>query len=252
MATVRTARVIDAETLAAGAAGAATRVLALEAAEPLGFSGGQYIIIDSGLTLPSGKAAKRAYSILSADADQRRFRLAVKRIPGGPVSGFLHGVTSGATVAFSGPWGKLAPRDAAAGGGAVLVIATDTGISAALGLVQATRFGALLPDTVLIWLQVSGEQFLPPALVRAHIPPGCGEIRFAALPPIGHPERVPHARAVLAGALARRPIAQAFCCGDGAVNYALLDDLVAAGIPATRDSVESFFHMPKKAAGAAP
>ena len=36
--------------------------------------------------------------------------------------------------------------------------------------------------------------------------------------------------------------------GDGAVNYALLDDLVAAGVPATRDSVESFFIMPKKSA----
>lgn len=249
MATARTARVIEAHTLAAGA-GAATRVLDLEAAEPLGFSGGQYIIVDSGLTLPSGKAAKRAYSILSADADQRRFQLAVKRIPGGPVSGFLHGIAAGTTVAFSGPWGKLAPRDDAAG--ATLVIATDTGISAALGLIQAARFRALLPDTVLIWLQVDGEEFLPASLVRAHIPAGCGEIRFAALPPIGHPERVPHARAVLADVLARRPIAQGFCSGDGAVNYALLDDLVAAGIPATRDSVESFFNMPKKPAGAAP
>jgi ferredoxin-NADP reductase len=255
MAIARTARVVDARTPdATGAAGAAgrtgTRVLELEAAEPLGFIGGQYIIVDSGLTLPGGKAAKRAYSILSSDADQRRFQLAVKRIPGGPVSGFLHGIAAGAAVAFSGPWGKLFPAGDAAG--ATLVIATDTGISAALGLVQAARFRALLPGTLLIWLQADGDEFLPPALVRAHIPASCGEIRFAALPPIGHPERVPHARAVLAEVLARRPIAQAFSSGDGAVNYALLDDLVAAGIPATRDSVESFFNMPKKSAGAAP
>lgn len=253
MATARTARVVDAQTIGAGGAGPATRVIDLELeleAGPLGFTGGQYIIVDSGLTLPGGKAAKRAYSIWSADADQRRFRLAVKRIPGGPVSGYLHELAAGATVAFSGPWGKLAPRDGAAG--QALVIATDTGISAALGLVQAARFRALLPDTLVIWLQVDGDEFLPAPLVRAHIPAGCGELRFAALPPIRHPERVPHARAVLAGVLARRPIAQAFCAGDGDVNYALLDDLVAAGIPATRDSVESFFHMPKKSAGAAP
>jgi len=31
-------------------------------------------------------------------------------------------------------------------------------------------------------------------------------------------------------------------------NHALLDGLLAAGIPATRHSVESFFHMPKKSA----
>jgi ferredoxin-NADP reductase len=241
MATARTARVIDARPTGTG-----TRVLELEAAEPLGFVGGQYVIVDSGLTLPGGKAAKRAYSILSSDADQLRFQLAVKRIPGGPVSGFLHELPVGATIAFSGPWGKLAPRDAAAG--ATIVLATDTGISAALGLVQAARFRALLPDAVLIWLQAAGDDFLPPSLVRAHIPPSCGEVRFAALPPIGHPERVPHTRGVLAEVIASRPIAQAFSAGDGAVNYALLDDLIAAGIPATRDSVESFFNMPKKSA----
>jgi ferredoxin-NADP reductase len=46
--------------------------------------------------------------------------------------------------------------------------------------------------------------------------------------------------------LASVGIRQAFVCGDGAVNYALLDDLVAAGVPATKDHLESFFNMPKK------
>jgi ferredoxin-NADP reductase len=254
MATAKTARVVDVQSMgprgAGGTADTGARVLTLEAAEPLGFIGGQYIIVDSGLTLPTGKAAKRAYSILSSDADQRRFQLAVKRIPDGPVSGFLHGLAPGAAIAFSGPWGKMFPQDGATG--ATVVVASDTGISAALGLVQAARFRALLPDAMLIWLQVAGEAFLPASLVRAHVPPGCGEVVFAAVPPIGHPERVPHARAVLAEVLARRPIAQAFSAGDGAVNYALLEDLVAAGVAATRDSVESFFNMPKKSQGAAP
>src|SRR5437016_2860919 len=72
--------------------------LAVVGDEPLGFRGGQYIIVDSGLVLPSGKAAKRAYSILSADAEQTRFQLAVKRIPGGLASGFLHGAAIGAEI----------------------------------------------------------------------------------------------------------------------------------------------------------
>jgi ferredoxin-NADP reductase len=245
VATPRTARVIDARSPCGGAG---ARVLELEAAEPLGFIGGQYIIVDSGLTLPSGKAAKRAYSILSSDTDQRRFRIAVQRIPEGPVSGFLHGVPVGATLTFSGPWGKMFPAEDSSG--ATVVVATDTGISAALGLVQAARFRPLLSGTLLVWFQVDGDAFLPHALVRALVPASLGELRFAALPPIGHPERVPHARALLAEARARRRIAQAFSAGDGAVNYALLDDLVAAGIPATRDSVESFFNMPKKSAPA--
>jgi hypothetical protein len=49
-------------------------------------------------------------------------------------------------------------------------------------------------------------------------------------------------------ALLEAGIAQAFLAGDGAVNYALLDDLIAAGVPASRDSVESFFNMPRKSA----
>lgn len=245
MAPAKTAHVAAAWHTTAG-----TRMLELVAGEPLGFIGGQYIIVDSGLVLPSGKAAKRAYSILSSEADQRRFQIAVKRIPDGPVSGFLHAVAIGTPVAFSGPWGKMFPRQDAVG--ATVVIATDTGISAALGLVQAARFRALLPDAALVWLQAAGDDFLPEPLVRARVPAGLGEVRFAALPPIGHPERVPHARAVLAELLVSRarrgPVAQAFSSGDGAVNYALLDDLVAAGIAATRDSVESFFNMPKKSA----
>jgi len=244
VATARTARVVNTEHTGAG-----TCVLELEPGEPLGFVGGQYVIIDSGRTLPGGKAAKRAYSIWTSDAEQRRFRIAVKRIANGPVSTFLHELAPGAAISFSGPWGKLGPGDGAASAdGTTLILATDTGISAALGLVQAARMRTLVPTTVLVWLQAPGDDFLPEPLVRAHVPPGCAELRFAALPPVGHPERVPHARAVLAAELARGRLARAFTSGDGAVNYALLDDLVAAGVPATRDSVESFFNMPKKSA----
>src|SRR5947209_5097689 len=88
------------------------RLLELEPSAPLGFVGGQYLIVDSGQLLPSGKAAKRAYSILSSDARQDRFQIAVKRIEGGPASNFLHAVEPGAEVPFSGPWGKFLPDDA--------------------------------------------------------------------------------------------------------------------------------------------
>jgi ferredoxin-NADP reductase len=255
MAIAKTARVVAArfpdtrDTADTGGTGSTgTRILDLVADEPLGFIGGQYIIVDSGLVLPSGKAAKRAYSILSSDADQLRFQIAVKRIPDGPVSGFMHEVAVGAAIRFSGPWGKMFPPEGAVG--RTVVVATDTGITAALGLVQAARFGALLPHAVLVWLQVDGDDFLPEPLVRAQIPASCGEVRFLAVPPIGHPERVPHARAVLAELMEGGPVAQAFSSGDGAINYALLDDLGAAGVPASRDSVESFFNMPKKSAPA--
>lgn len=225
-----------------------TRVLelAMPEGEPLGFVGGQYLIVDSGLVLPSGKAAKRAYSILSSDGDQTTLLLASKRIPGGICSGFLHQAAAGTTLKFSGPWGKLAPAEDAVG--RTLVLATDTGITAALGLVRGQRFRALLAETSFIWLRTSWDYFLPDDLVASWLPAGLGQVEIQALPPIDHPERVAVVRALVRDLIAPGRLAQAFLTGDGAVNYALLEDLVAAGVPATRDSVESFFNMPKKSA----
>jgi ferredoxin-NADP reductase len=245
MATVRHARVVAAEML-----GRDTRMLELalagDDAEPLGFIGGQYLIVDSGEVLPGGKACKRAYSLLSPDAEQQRFRIAVKRIDGGPGSRYLHEVAVGGTVRFSGPWGKLHP--AAEATGRTLVLATDTGITAALGLVQSARFRRLAAATTLIWLQPPGDEFLPAALVSELLPPDLGCVRLEAAPAVGDPARIAHARAVLAGVLAAGAPGQAFVAGDGLINYALLDDLIAAGVAASRDSVESFFNMPKKSA----
>jgi ferredoxin-NADP reductase len=241
MANAKSARVVATQSLSED-----TRLLDLAADEPLGFVGGQYVIVDSGLVLENGKAVKRAYSVLTGDAEQARFQIAVKRVGSGLASGFLHRIEVGECLRFSGPWGKLSPRAGALGPS--LVLATDTGITAALGLLQSARFAPLLTRAVLIWLSESPDYFLPERVVRSRIPAGCADVSFGALPPIAHPERIPYARRVLAGVLARTQLEQAFICGDGAVNYALLDDLVAAGIAATRDNVESFFNMPKKSA----
>jgi NAD(P)H-flavin reductase len=240
MAVARLATVASAELL-----GPDTRVLTLEMGEPLGFSGGQYIIVDSGLVAPSGKAIKRAYSLLSADSEQTRFMLASKHLPPGPGSGYIHTLPVGAQVKFSGPWGKMVPAEDASG--RTLVLATDTGISAALGLVRGRRFAPLITSTRFLWLRPDPAYFLPDATVRACLPPGL-TVEIGTLPPAGHPERVPFVQALVRGELA--PLQQAFIAGDGLINYALLADLVAVEVPATRDNVESFFNMPKKVEGA--
>ncbi len=234
----------QAEVAALTALGPDTRLVDLVPDEPLGFTGGQYIIVDSGLVQASGKAVKRAYSMLTPEADQSRFQIAVKRIPGGPGSGFIHALEAGATLRFSGPWGRFFPPNGVTG--PTLVLATDTGITAALGLVQGTGFQALAAEAIVIWLRTTPDYFLPETLVRERVPSACSRLCIAATPPIGDPERIARARAILQEVLGRVVIRQAFMCGDGAVNYALLDDLVAAGIPATKDHLESFFNMPKK------
>src|SRR5689334_15400286 len=106
MAVPKSARLLAAESV-----GSKARRLSFEMTDPaeLGFVGGQYIIIDTGLTLPNGKAAKRAYSIASSDVDQTRFELIARRIDGGVCSNYLHELEVGATLKFSGPWGKFLP-----------------------------------------------------------------------------------------------------------------------------------------------
>lgn len=240
MAVAKTARVVGTERL-----GPDTILVDLVAAEPLGFIGGQYLILDSRIVLPSGKAVKRAYSLLSRDAEQVRFQLAVQRIPDGLGSAFMHRLEAGTELSFSGPWGKFFPREGVSGG--TLILATDTGITAALGLMRTAAFEPLLAKARLIWLRGSSEYFLPEAFVRAYIPAGCGEVRFDTIPAIGHQDRIPHVRSLLQEVLSRGGLDQVFLAGDGAVNQVVFDDLVVAGLSGVREHhVESFFNMPKK------
>lgn len=249
MAIAKTARIVASVEIAAE-----TRHLTLEISEPwgLGFVGGQYVIIDSGIVLSSGKAAKRAYSILSSDVDQTRVELATMRLPGGPGSGYMHEQRPGAEIRFSGPWGKLfSPADVErallpATPRSTLLLATDTGVTAILGLARAQRFAPLLEGCRFVWLRSSSAYFLPEDFVRTRLPPSLGEVHIGTLPPAGHPERISLCRTLVRDLQRRAPLGQAFIAGDGLVNYALIDDLVAAGVPANRDSVESFFNMPKK------
>lgn len=241
MAVAKTARVMRTERL-----GPDTLLLDLYATESVGFIGGQYLILDSRIVLPNGKAVKRAYSFLTGDAEQRRFQLAVKRIPDGLGSAFVHELVAGTDILFSGPWGKFVPREG--GSGSTLILATDTGITAALGFLRATRFASLLTQTRLIWLRDSAEYFLPDAFVRSQIPAACGEVRIEAIPAVGHPERIAYARAMLREVLSRGDLAQAFIAGDGAVNQVWFDDLIAVGVAVSKEQVESFFNMPKKSA----
>ncbi|HWF61613.1 MAG TPA: FAD-dependent oxidoreductase [Nitrospira sp.] len=241
MAVPKTAEVVLARTV-----GDHTRLLELEIAEPLGFLGGQYMIIDSGLVASNGKAIKRAYSLISSDDDQRRVQLAVQHIPNGPGSDYIHGLEPGAKVSFSGPWGKFYLREDTPG--STLVFSTDTGVTAALGLIQSMRFFPLLDGTMFIWLRPSVDYFLPEEYVRGLIPAECCDVRIGTIPATNHDARLPAVRTVLRQILFGPALTRAFVSGDGAVNVALLDDLVSAGVPVSNENVESFFNMPKKSA----
>jgi ferredoxin-NADP reductase len=210
----------------------------------LGFAGGQYVIINTGVTLPGGKLAKRAYSLLSSDAVQRRGEIAVKRIARGPGSGVLHEIAEGAELPFSGPWGKF--RLEPGFSGRMLVIVTDTAITAALGIVRSTAFAQDTNPAKVLWLVESPSYFVSESFVRGCIPPRCHATTVADFLPVGHPERPALACALVEAHLSAETYDIVFCAGDGAVIYPLRDRLVSLGIPEDRVRLESFFNNPLK------
>jgi ferredoxin-NADP reductase len=218
--------------------------MALLDGEQLGFVGGQYVIVDTGVVLPSGKAAKRAYSIMSSDEEQSRFGIAVKRLPTGPGSSAMHATPVGSTLSFSGPWGKYLIEPTMSG--RALVFATDTGITAAMGLVRGRAFERLRAHASIVWYLSQENDFVGEAFIRAELGSLGDRLLLEPGLSIGHPERTAHA---LAAALRQGLLPDsAFLSGDGAIVHPLRDALVAAGVPEGHVRVESFFNNPARKA----
>jgi ferredoxin-NADP reductase len=158
-----------------------SRILEFESDEELSFSGGQYVIIQTGIPIGDGKTAKRAYSILSSDTNQREFQLAVRRIGPGPGSNYMLDLPVGSEIAFSGPWGKFSPAPGISAQ-RVVVVATDTGITAALGLIQSRSVMGSPQRVFLFWLMPADEYFIPEAEVRARVEGLCAEFNVFRMP----------------------------------------------------------------------
>ena len=143
-----------------------------------------------------------------------------------------------------GPWGKFAASDADVDE-PTLVVATDTGITAALGLLRGRAFARRLAGTTLLWFATSDDDFVTESFVRERLPAACASFRVERFPAVGHPERPLVARHWLART--DRP-ARAFLAGDGDVTTALTEALLAAGLGASAIAVECFFNNPAKRA----
>lgn len=75
----------------------------------LGFEPGQYLTVSVDI---GGRRLSRCYSIASPPTRPDRLTITVKRVPGGPVSGWLHDhLVPGGRLEVSGPYGSfVAPR----------------------------------------------------------------------------------------------------------------------------------------------
>jgi ferredoxin-NADP reductase len=236
MVIVRTARVLGVLPLFQNSR---LLTLALPEGEPLGFVGGQHITVDTGETMPDGAAAHRAYAIVSADAEQHTITLAVQTTGIGPGAAYMHGLKEGDDVRFMGPAGVLRPRGAAPA--PTLVCATDSGISAALGLVRGEGFRGLRAHTDFVWLKREEACVLPDSLVRDYLPPGMPHVHIATCANASDVERTQMA---LHTTSATPSYNNAYLSCDDAINTALGDALSRAGTHPDRILRETVLDAP--------
>jgi ferredoxin-NADP reductase len=221
-----------------------TRVLDIECVEgePFANVGGKYVIVHTGIVV-DGKPIKRAYSMTPLARAPHRARVTVKRIGAGVGSNALHDAPVGTELRFSGPWGKLVPE-----GGITeptLVVATDTGITAALGVVEQD---APRPVAVaLLWLRSHDETFLDLDSVRTRCEAAGVHFATATIPPVRDPGRAAAASAPVDALIAETQATLVVAAGDGFIIHALRDRL--AGTPVRDVRLESFFHNPEKKIG---
>lgn len=128
MSTSRRAIVVDGELLAPGVRRVRLRVLD---AERCGHRAGQYILLHA--RAADGTIVKRAYSIASPPREDPFFELCVRLIPERPASGFVHSVTPGTDVTFTGPWGKFVVDDDTRD---LVLVATGSAISCTGAIIE--------------------------------------------------------------------------------------------------------------------
>lgn len=232
-------RIVDAQVV-----GSCTRVLSIECVEGGAFDavGGKYIIVHTGLTLGE-KAVKRAYSLMPAPGQPGRATVAVKRLQG-LGSQALHAIEIGATLGFSGPWGKLIPEAGLAQ--RTLLVATDTGITSALGVVEQQALTGRPRALFVLWLRERTETFLDVALVRQRIEQAGAECVLHDFSASAGAERPAEAWSSIEAHGRRFEATEVIATGDGAIVHPL-PEVLSVRLPQVVDvRIECFFNNPAK------
>jgi ferredoxin-NADP reductase len=200
---------------------------------------GKYVILDTGLVLPDGKAVKRAYSLAPVDRDPSRCQLVIKRLGGGPGSDALHAAPIGAEFSFSGPWGKLVPE--AGLEDETLFVATDTGITSGLGVAARGHQERL----TVLWLRAHTESFFDVGRARAAVQAAGARFVTATIPEVGVTGRAELAWAHVDACVAEQSPHVLLAAGDGDIVFPLKH--CAFPRSTVRDvRIECFFHNPER------
>jgi CDP-4-dehydro-6-deoxyglucose reductase len=210
--------------------------LAVLGGDPLGHRAGQYILLH--VPGADGSPVKRAYSIASAPRDGASFDLCVRHVSGGPASNFVHVVSPGTEVSFTGPWGKFVVEDERRD---LVLVATGSAISCTGAILEDELARSRSRQVRLYWglrqaSDVHGTERLA-ALRHAHP-------RFTYRVTLSQPGpgwTGPHGR--VTGLLrAEAPLdALYYLAGNGSMIADVEALLGEAGVPATAIRKEAFF-----------
>ncbi len=214
------------------AAGPRTRVIDIACdGAPFEAIGGKYIIVNTGI-VSGEKPVKRAYSLIPVEGAPDLARLTVKRLGDG--SNAMHAAEVGAELSFSGPWGKLVPE--AGTPAKTLVVATDTGITSALGIA-----GRKEKPAEILWLRAEDEDFISEGEARARVEREGVRFVSAIIPPLRAAARAAAAFAHIDARAAEVGASLVIAAGDGAIVHPLIERLRG-----TEVRIECYFHNPEK------
>lgn len=233
MSTPRRAVVVGGDVVAPGVRRVRLRMLD---AGRLRHRAGQYILLHA--PVGDGTVVKRAYSIASPPGDDLAFDLCARLVAEPYASSFVHAVTPGTEVAFTGPWGKFVVDDDARD---LVLVATGSAISCTGAIVEDELATPRSRRVRLLWglrheTDVHGLARLD-ELARTHR-------RLSYLVTLSQPGsswtsgcgRVTEAlRAEV------QPDALYFLAGNGAMIAEAEDLLLTAGVPASEIRKEAFF-----------
>lgn len=226
---------------------ASTRVLQVECVEgaPFAAVGGKYVIVHLGAG-PGDRPIKRAYSLMPVHDMPERAQLAIKRLHG-PGSDALHTAAVGATLGFSGPWGKLIPEQGLHERS--LLVATDTGISSALGIVMQAAADDTTRPLEVLWLRSAQEDFLDVDTVTGRIEKAGVRCRLATIPEVSAHERTSMAWALIDARVVELGPGLVIATGDGAIVHPLRARLPQHFAHVRDVRIECFFRNPEKKSG---
>ncbi|EQA35455.1 oxidoreductase, FAD-binding domain protein [Leptospira inadai serovar Lyme str. 10] len=212
------------------------------ATESLNFVGGQYIIINSGKMTADGKQLKRAYTILSNDAEQSTFQLLIRRVDSGNVTAHLRNIAIGTDLEFSGPWGKFVGNAKWPKQGPALLIATDSGITSSLSLLACPKFRDRVNFSKLVWLLSSTEEQNLVEWVRREILSKNANVEFIPVRPSGESWRSSSALSFIRWILRdRNSFSNFFLSGNGIILDEIKVFLEETGADSEFIGMESFF-----------